>query len=86
MAKKTKKEVVTEEVTQVVEQPKIVVKEKPVPTPTKETWEIKDRMYRLKGSKKPLSRMIKSANIYYFDEEKVTKENLSIVKIKKRYL
>ena len=54
----------------VVEQPKIVVKEKPLPTPTKETWEIKDRMYRLKGSKKPLSRMIKSANIYYFDKEK----------------
>ena len=66
----TKKEVVTEKVTQVVEQPKIVVKEKPLPTPKKDTWEIKDRMYRLKGSKKPLSRMIKSANIYYFDEEK----------------
>ena len=27
-------------------------------------------MYRLKGGKKPLSRMIKSANIYYFDEKK----------------
>jgi hypothetical protein len=27
-------------------------------------------MYRLKGGKKPLSRMLKSANIYYFDEEK----------------
>tara|TARA_R100001594_G_scaffold2375_1_gene9392 strand:+ start:379 stop:1218 length:840 start_codon:yes stop_codon:yes gene_type:complete len=33
-------------------------------------WEIKDRIYYLKGNKKPLSRMIKSANIYYFDEEK----------------
>ena len=33
-------------------------------------WEIKDRIYRLKGGKKPLSRMIKSADIYYFDEEK----------------
>ena len=33
-------------------------------------WEIKDRMYLLKGGKKPLSRSIKSANIYYFDEEK----------------
>ena len=71
MAKKqeTKKEVVTEEVTQVVEQPKIVVKEKPLPTPKKDTWEIKDRVYYLKGSKKPLSRMIRSANIYWFDEE-----------------
>jgi len=33
-------------------------------------WEIKDRLYNLKGGKKPLSRLIKSANIYYFDEEK----------------
>ena len=65
MAKKkeTKKEMVTEEVTEVVEQPKIVVKEKPLPTPKKDTWEIKDRFYYLKGDKKPLSKMIKSANI-----------------------
>ena len=33
-------------------------------------WEIKDRVYYLKGNKKPLSRSVKSANIYYFDEEK----------------
>jgi len=33
-------------------------------------WEIKDRIYRLKGGKKPLSRSIKSANIHWFDEEK----------------
>jgi len=33
-------------------------------------WEIKDRVYYLKGGKKPLSRSIKSAGIYYFDEEK----------------
>jgi len=33
-------------------------------------WEIKDRAYNLKGGKKPLSRSIKSANVYYFDEEK----------------
>jgi len=37
--------------------------------PTNE-WEIKDRMYYLKGGKKPLSRSIKSAGIYHFDEEK----------------
>ena len=37
--------------------------------PTNE-WEIKDRLYLLKGNKKPLSRSIKSAGIYYFDEEK----------------
>ena len=33
-------------------------------------WEIKDRMYLLRDGKKPLSRSIKSANIFYFDEEK----------------
>ena len=33
-------------------------------------WEIKDRVYYLKGNKKPLSRSIKAAGIYYFDEEK----------------
>jgi len=33
-------------------------------------WEIKDRLYKLKSDKKPLSRSIKSADIYYFDEEK----------------
>ena len=33
-------------------------------------WEIKDRMYYLKGDKKPLSRSIKATNIYHFDKEK----------------
>ncbi len=75
MAKKQKTEV--EPTPQVVEQPKVEtpVMETPEPKarerkkPTNE-WEIKDRMYLLKGGKKPLSRSIKSANIYYFDEEK----------------
>ena len=39
-------------------------------TVKKDSWEIKDRIYYLKDGKKPLSRMIKSANIYWFDEEK----------------
>jgi hypothetical protein len=38
--------------------------------PKKPTWEIKDRLYYLKGEKKPLSRSIKAADIFYFDEEK----------------
>ena len=42
-----------------------------IETPVAEKkWEIKDRVYHLKGLKKPLSKMIKSANVYYFDEEK----------------
>jgi hypothetical protein len=54
----------------VIEQPKkeIVVE---VPKPKKDTWEIKNRTYYLRGkAKKSLSRSIKSAGIYYFDEEK----------------
>ena len=49
----------------------LVIEEKPRERlkPSNE-WEIKDRMYLLKGGKKPLSRSIKSANVYYFDKEK----------------
>ena len=62
----TMEEVVTEffEDT-VVTEPKTRERLKPV-----NEWEIKDRMYFLKGGKKPLSRSIKAAGIYYFDEEK----------------
>jgi hypothetical protein len=68
MAKKqeTKKEVEVPVVeTPVVETPKPKKVES-----KKETWEVKDRVYYLKGDKKPLSRSIKSANIYWFDSEK----------------
>ena len=73
MAKKqeTKAEVevpqeeVAVETAPVIKQPKPRERIKP-----KDEWEIKDRLYNLKGGKKPLSRSIKSANIYYFDEEK----------------
>ena len=72
MTKKTKKVEVEEpqeevlNVTQeVVEQPKPKKTE-----PKKPTWEIKDRVYYLSRKRRPLSYMIRSANIYYFDEEK----------------
>ena len=71
--KQTKVEVeepqIQEEV-QVAEQPKVVVKEKPLPSPKKDTWEIKDRFYLLKGNDKPLSKLLKGCNIHWFDEEK----------------
>jgi len=38
--------------------------------PIEKTWEIKPRTYLLKGNKRPLSKMIRSAGIYFFDEEK----------------
>ena len=72
MAKKTKKVEVEEpqvqdvvETPPVVEQPKVRERVKP-----KNEWEIKDRIYNLKGGKQPLSRSVKAASIYYFDEEK----------------
>jgi len=54
----------------VVETPKVEVK----PLPKKKTgpedgWEIKDRVYHLKG-KTPLSKLIKGTDVYWFDEEK----------------
>ena len=38
--------------------------------PKKDTWEIKDRQYYLRGDLSPLSYSIKSSNIYWFDKEK----------------
>ena len=70
MAKKTKK-VEVKETPQVVEQPKVETMVVETPKPKKESWEIKNRTYFLKGkARKSLSRSIKSAGIYYFDEEK----------------
>ena len=71
MAKKKETTEVEEpivEETMVIEEPKVEapkVKAKP-----KDTWEIKDRLYYLKGKKKPLSYSIRSANLFWFDEEK----------------
>ena len=62
----TMEEVVTEFFEEtVVAEPKTRERLKPA-----NEWEIKDRMYNLKGSAKPLSRSIKAAGIFYFDEEK----------------
>jgi len=79
MAKKTKKvlsqgdpgdEHVEKTITEFIEEP--VVEEPKARERLKPSneWKIKDRVYFLKGNKKPLSRSIKSAGIYYFDEEK----------------
>jgi len=67
MAKKQKTEKVEVPVveTPVVETPKPKKVE-----PKKPSWEIKDRVYYLKGDKKPLSYMLKSSSVYWFDEEK----------------
>ena len=67
MAKKQKTEKVEVPVveTPVVETPKPKKVENKKPT-----WEIKDRLYNLKSKRKPISFMLRSSNVYYFDLEK----------------
>ena len=66
-----KETVVEQEVVEVVDQPTVEIpKVEPVKEVTETKWEIKDRVYYLKGNKKPISRMIKSAGIYWFDKDK----------------
>ena len=62
MAKKKETKINVEETPQAVETPVVEAPKKP-------KWEIKDRVYYLKGRDKPLSKSVRSANIYWFDEE-----------------
>ena len=81
MAKKKTQEVVEEPqaketvVAEVVQPKQTKTVEKP-----KNTWEYKDRIYYLKGNKKPLSRSIKGSGIYWFDEEKGYERELKYCK------
>lgn len=77
MAKKTKK-VVEPQVEKAFEETfeeTVTVKKAPViekmkPKSPEDNWVIKDRTYYLLDDKTPLSKMIRSNSIYYFDEEK----------------
>jgi hypothetical protein len=62
MAKKQK--------TQEVEVPVVETPVVKTQKPTKPKWEIKDRVYNLKSNKKPLSYMLRSSDLYWFDKEK----------------
>jgi len=67
MAKKQK----TKEVEVPVVETLVVETPKPKKVePAKPKWEIKDRVYYLKGNKKPISYSMKSSGVYYFDKEK----------------
>jgi hypothetical protein len=68
MAKKQETKQKIEETADIIEQ----LEKEAVKTPQvkEDKWEIKSRTYFLKGKKRPLSKMIKSTGIYYFDEEK----------------
>ena len=70
MAKKQETKIEVEETPQVVETP-VVEAPKPKKVELKKPeWEIKDRIYYLKGNKKPISYSMKSSGIYFFDEKK----------------
>lgn len=60
----------TEVIAEVLKAPieKVVVKEEP--KPKKNSWEVKDRTYYLKGGRNALTYTIRSKGIYWFDEEK----------------
>ncbi len=69
MAKKkeTKVEVAQPEIKATNKMQEVVIEK---PQPKKPKWEIKDRVYYLTGTKKPLSASIRSSNLFWFDEEK----------------
>ena len=88
MAKKTKKVEVEEPQieetmveTVITEEPKARERLKPT-----NEWEIKDRMYLLKGEIKPLSRTLKATGIYYFDAQLGDERKLKYDKNKKKTL
>ena len=43
-------------------------------------WEVKDRLYITKGRAKPISYLMKSANVYWFDPEKKVQRELKYCK------
>ena len=72
--------IVKETVETVVETPK---RKEPTFKKSNDGWEIKDRLYYLKNAGKPLSYIIKSADIYWFDEEKGYERELKYTKNQK---
>ena len=53
----------------VVETPVVETQKPKKLQPVKPEWEIKDRIYFLKNNESPVSRSIKAANIFWFDEK-----------------
>ena len=55
--------------TKKVEAPVVEAPVVKTPKPKKDTWEIKDRTFYLKRNMRPLTYIIKSTGLYWFDEE-----------------
>jgi hypothetical protein len=62
----------------VVETPVVTAPKPKKIEPVKPKWEIKDRLYVLKGRNKPLSKSLRSSNIHWFDEEKGYERELKL--------
>jgi len=77
MAKKQTKKTQVEqpEVKATNEMTQVVIEKK---QPKKDAWEIKDRVYLLCNGKRPLSKSIRSSNIFWFDEEKGYERELKL--------
>jgi hypothetical protein len=82
MAKKqTKKVDVAPKVEATNEMQQVVIEKEPVVKKENKkvnTWEFKDRVYRLSNNASPLSYSIKVSDIYYFDEEKGYERELKL--------
>jgi hypothetical protein len=84
MAKKNKETKVEESVVEetiIMEKPVVettVIKKEVEPKIKKDTWEVKDRQYYLRGNLSPLSYSIRSSNIYWFDKEKGYEREIKI--------
>ena len=70
MTKKKETKIETVETPRVVEQPKVETPVMEKPKPKKDNWELKDRIYHLKSDQKPITYMMRSSGVYWFDEEK----------------
>ena len=70
MAKKQETKTEVEPTPQVVEQLKVETPVMEKPKPKKDNWELKDRIYHLKSDQKPITYMMRSSGVYWFDEEK----------------
>ena len=57
--------------TKVVKKPQVkeVTVKPTVAKPKKDIWELKDRIYRLLGRRKPVVRIVRTRNLYWFDEK-----------------
>ena len=70
MTKKKETKIETVETPRVVEQPKVETPVMETPKPKRDNWELKDRIYHLKSDQKPITYMMRSSGVYWFDEEK----------------